>query len=404
MPFDDGLDDEDEPAYRPPLPPDDRLWRHPSEVAGGTGAAPATVPAAPARAHATRTWLIALVSGVVGALLAASLVAVAGGFDDGRTIHVIEREAAPVSPLRDDGRPLSVTDVAERVRPAIVQIVVQTAAGRGSGSGVLFRSDGHILTNEHVTQGTKHLTVVLSDGRRVDGEVIGKDADTDIAVVKIDGGPYPTAILGTATLLRTGDGCIAIGSPLGLAGGPSVSVGVVSALGRSVEAQGAHLYDMIQTDAAISPGSSGGALLDSSGAVIGVTTAIAVSDAGAEGVGFATPIDIARSVASELIMTGKATHVWLGVEGSDLDQATADQLRLIGGAAIKDVVDGSPAATAGFEPGDVIVAVDGAAVKTMAGLVVALRTHEVGDKVTLTYLRDGAQHDVVVTLRERPSS
>jgi serine protease Do len=399
MPFDDGLDDEDEPAYRPPLPPDDRLWRHPSEVAVETAVAP---PARPS--YATHAWLITLVSGLVGALLATSLVAVAGGFEDGRTVHVVEREAAPVSPVRDDGQPVSVTDVAERVRPAIVQIMVQTATGRGSGSGVLFRDDGHILTNEHVTQGSRHLTVVLADGRRVDGEVIGRDADTDIAVVKIDGGPYPTAILGTATLLRTGDGCIAIGSPLGLAGGPSVSVGVVSALGRSVEAEGEHLYDMIQTDAAIAPGSSGGALLDRAGAVIGVTTAIAVSDAGAEGVGFATPIDIARSVAAELIETGRATHVWLGVEGADLDQKTADELHVVGGAAIKRVLDDSPAAAAGFEPGDVVVAIDGTAVKTMAGLVVALRTHEVGDRVALTFLRDGRQRDLTVTLRERPSS
>lgn len=399
MPFDDGLDDDDEPAYRPPLPPDDRLWRHPSEVAS----APTVVPAG-RTSRSTRAWPVALVSGLVGALLATSLVAVAGGFEDGRTVHVVEREAAPVSPVRDDGQPVSVTDIAERVRPAIVQIMVENAAGRGSGSGVLFRDDGHILTNEHVTQGSKRLTVVLADGRRVDGEVIGKDADTDIAVVKIDGGPYPTAILGTATLLRTGDACIAIGSPLGLAGGPSVSVGVVSALGRSVEAEGQLLYDMIQTDAAISPGSSGGALLDRSGAVIGVTTAIAVSDAGAEGVGFATPIDIARSVAGELITTGKATHVWLGVEGADLDQATADQLQLVGGAAIKRVLDDSPASVAGFEAGDVVVAVDGSTVKTMAGLVVALRTHKVGDRVTLTYLRDGRQRDVTVTLRERPSN
>jgi S1-C subfamily serine protease len=246
--------------------------------------------------------------------------------------------------------------------------------------------------------------VVLSDGRRVEGEVVGKDADTDVAVVKIDGGPYPTAILGTATLLRTGDGCIAIGSPLGLAGGPSVSIGVVSALGRTVDADGEHLYDMIQTDAAIAPGSSGGALLDRAGAVIGVTTAIGVSDAGAEGVGFATPIDIARSVAAELIATGKATHVWLGVEGADLDQATADQLQLVGGAAIKRVVEGSPADGAGFRPGDVIVSVDGSPVKTMAGLVVALRSHRIGDKVKVGYLRGGTPHDVVVTLEERKPS
>jgi S1-C subfamily serine protease len=160
---------------------------------------------------------------------------------------------------------------------------------------------------------------------------------------------------------------------------------------------------MIQTDAAISPGSSGGALLDRSGTVIGVTTAIGVSDAGAEGFGFATPIDIARSIASELIATGKATHVWLGVEGSDVDQATADRLEVVGGAVVKRVVDGSPAASAGFKSGDVIVAVDGNAVRTMASLVVALRSHKVGDRVKVSFMRDGDRHDLTVALQERKS-
>src|SRR5439155_919313 len=160
------------------------------------------------------------------------------------------------------------------------------------------------------------------------------------------------------------------GSPLGLAGGPSVSVGGLSALGRSLDAGTHHLYDMIQTDAAISPGSSGGALLDHGGAVIGVTTAIAVSDAGAEGLGFATPIDIARSVAEELIETGRASHVWLGVEGSDVDEETAGKLGLHGGAAVKRVVDSSPAKAAGLAAGDVIVSIDDKPVTTMAALVV----------------------------------
>jgi S1-C subfamily serine protease len=404
MPFDDGLDDDDELAYRPPLPPDDRLWRHPSELP--PDAPPVVVPAPRGDDHErpARTWAIALVSGLTGALLATGLAAVAGGFDRARTVQVVERQAAPVSPVRGELAPSSVTEVAERVRPAIVQILVQTAKGNGAGSGVLFRDDGHILTNNHVTEGAQQLTVVLADGRHLDGKVVGHDTDTDIAVVKVDGEKFPTAVLGTATMLRTGDGCIAIGSPLGLAGGPSVSVGVVSALGRSVEADDEHLYDMIQTDAAISPGSSGGALLDRSGSVIGVTTAIGVSDAGAEGIGFATPIDIARSIASELIATGKATHVWLGVEGSDVDQETADQLKLVGGAVVKRVVGGSPAATAGFKSGDVIVAVDGTAVRTMAALVVALRSHKVGDRVKVSYVRDTDRRDVTVALEERTSS
>src|SRR5205085_6266330 len=143
-------------------------------------------------------------------------------------------------------------------------------------------------------------------------KVVGSDPENDVAVLKVDGGPFPVATVGTAADLHVGQPAIAIGSPLGLAGGPSVTVGVVSALHRRIEARsGPPLLDMIQTDAPISPGSSGGALLDADGAVIGITTAVAVSEVGAEGLGFATPIDLARSAAEQLIATGKVVHVWL---------------------------------------------------------------------------------------------
>jgi S1-C subfamily serine protease len=159
---------------------------------------------------------------------------------------------------------------------------------------------------------------------------------------------------------------------------------------------------MIQTDAPIAPGSSGGALLDDGGAVIGITTAIAVSDVGAEGLGFAVPIDIARSVADQLIKTGKVTNVWLGVEGNDLDGATANDLDVDGGALIGRVKAGSPAEQAGLTPRDVVVAVDGKPVGSMGALVVALRSHRPGDRVTLHVLRDGKRQEMPVTLAERP--
>src|SRR4051812_28439710 len=258
MGFDDGGLEDDEPVFRPPLPPEDRLWRHPSEVgaeAGLTGGTP-VVPAA--RRHAApRRWPLALVSGLVGALLATGLTIAAGRLDEPREKVVVERQgpARLVSGTVQD----EVVAVAERIRPAIVQLLVDRTSGQASGSGVIFQSDGHVLTNAHVVSGAKTATVILSDGRNLEGTVVGTDADTDIAVLKVDGGPFPTAPLGSATKLRAGEECIAIGSPLGLAGGPSVSVGVVSALGRSLDTEGdKHLYDMIQTDAAISPGSSGG--------------------------------------------------------------------------------------------------------------------------------------------------
>jgi S1-C subfamily serine protease len=404
MGFDEGGPEDDESAFRPPLPPEDRLWRHPSEVgaeAGLTGAGETEVPDAPGKS--SRTWAVALVSGLVGALLATGLAIAAGRVDKPREKVVVEREAPArlaVGNVRD-----GVVEVTERARPAIVQLLVDRSSGQASGSGVIFQSDGHVLTNAHVVSGSKTATVILSDGRNLEGRVVGTDADTDIAVVKVDGGPFSTASLGSATKLRAGEECIAIGSPLGLAGGPSVSVGVVSALGRSLDTEGdKHLYDMIQTDAAISPGSSGGALLDKSGTVIGITTAIAVSDAGAEGLGFATPIDIARSVAQELMTTGKATHVWLGIEGADIDTATAKKLDVAGGAAVKRVVADGPADKAGMAAGDVITMVDGRRVTTMASLIVALRSRKLGEVVSVTYLRDGEHRTVRVPLQLRPAN
>jgi S1-C subfamily serine protease len=161
---------------------------------------------------------------------------------------------------------------------------------------------------------------------------------------------------------------------------------------------------MIQTDAPIAPGSSGGALLDNTGAVIGITTAIAVTEVGAEGLGFATPIDLARSVADDIIETGSAHHVWLGIEGIDLDHATADELSVAGGARIHKVVDGSPAALAGLEEDDVIVSVEGEDVESMSALIVALRSHDPGDKVHIGYVRDGQRGTMVLELSERPES
>jgi S1-C subfamily serine protease len=323
---------------------------------------------------------------------------VAGGFKDRTVTHKsVEREAATAlsAGRAGNGSNANIVDIAERVRPAIVQLEVEGNDLKGSGSGVLLRSDGHVLTNQHVIDGADKITVVMADGREFSGKLLGGDPDTDIAVVKIDGGNFASATLGSASNLKVGNQAIAIGSPLGLAGGPSLSVGVVSALGRQVESRdGPPLLDMIQTDAPIAPGSSGGALLDSGGNVIGITTAIAVSDVGAEGLGFATPIDIARDVAEQLITTGKVVHVWLGIEGED---ATGNS-----GALVRRIRDGSPAAEAGVKERDVITSVEGKRVSSMSALVVALRTRKPGQVVTIELLRDGKPVQVKVTLVERP--
>ncbi|MGH9190218.1 MAG: S1C family serine protease [Acidimicrobiales bacterium] len=392
-------------SFHSPLPPDDRLWRHPSELGR------LVPPPAERRRLAPVLVITALVAGLASAGLV--LVAVSLVDADGRTIRPFERQLVqPVATSRPSLQAktipagagvASVEEIAERVRPAIAQ--VRTGGGGGpSGSGVIFRSDGHLLTNAHVVEGAQAINVVLSNGRELPARLVGLDPDTDAAVVKIDGDAFPVATLGSAADLRVGQQAVAIGFPFGLAGGPSVTVGVVSALHRDVRARTSSrtLFDMVQTDAPIAPGSSGGALLDGSGSVIGITTAIAQGETGSESFGFATPIDMARTVADQLIRFGRVTSTWLGIQGNDLDGATANDLDVDGGALVSEVKPDSPAERGGLVERDVIVEIDGRRVPSMGQLVVALRERRPGAPVTLGVVRDNQRRAVKVVLAERP--
>jgi S1-C subfamily serine protease len=389
--------DDGEPFRRPP-DLDDRVWRHPSEVA--QDAAPRRRPSTKAYAP-LNLWSVALVSALGASLLTAGLLVAVGGIT---TRHEAPRTATDVATAPSTGVD-AVVGIAERARPAVVQVRAEGPGGTVSGSGVIFRSDGQVLTNAHVVDGATSVDVVLAGGRHLSGRIVGSDSLTDAAVVKVDGGPFPVADLGSAADLKVGQTAVAMGSPLALAGGPSVTVGVISALHRSVRTPAnMSLVDMIQTDAPISPGSSGGALLDGHGRVIGITTAIAVSEVGSEGLGFATPIDVARSVADELITTGRATHAWIGIEGTDLDGATAVDLDLDGGAMVNAVKPATPAEAAGLAASDVIVALDGVPVLSMGALVAALRDHRPGDVVTVDVVRDHKRSTRTLTLAERPAT
>jgi serine protease Do len=384
-------DDEPQPFRQPP-PPDDRLWRHPSEMG---------VKRPSAR---RQLWAVAIASALAASVLSTGLAVVAGNLlksDGDRPTRAVDTSGVLPAPTGAAGR-ADVVAIADRVRPAIAQLKVER--GRtGSGSAVMFRSDGYLLTNAHVVDGATSVTVILSTGRELPAQVVGSNADTDTAVVKVDGGPYPVADLGSTADVKVGQEAIAIGSPLGLSGGPSVTVGVVSALHRTVRTRlGQSLMDMVQTDAPIAPGSSGGALLDAGGRVIGITTAVATTDAGAEGFGFAVPIDNARWVADQLIATGKVVMVWLGVEGADLDGTTARELDVDGGALVERVKADSPAERAGLAPRDIIVALDGKAVTSMGMLAVAVRSHRPGDVLTLDVVREKQHHGLKVTVVERP--
>jgi len=378
-------DDIDGPSTTPWISPDDRLWRHPSEVGF----------LRTARDVKPTPWSLGLLSGSIGALLVFGLMAVAGLF---RPPSVLEERAVAL-PMPSNAAEVDIPTLAARARPAIVKVEVRSASGESSASGVIFRSDGHVLTNAHVVEGASELIVQTADGERVPGRVVGGDPDTDLAVVKIDGTDMPVVTLGRSTGLRVGETAIAIGSPLGLDGGPSVSVGVISALSRSVRGEdGKPLLDMIQTDASIAPGSSGGALLDRTGAVIGITTAIAIdSRVGGESLGFATPVEVARDVAHQLIETGHVVHAWLGIEGDDVVGMGVGR----DGALVRQVLPDSPAEKAGILAGDVITSIQGKPVKSMLMLMVNLRAYSPGDAVEVELARNGELSKVRAVLMER---
>jgi S1-C subfamily serine protease len=396
--------EEDEPFF-PWLPPDDRLWRHPSELSSGQ--VPPTMSAF-GRRWDRRVWGAALLAGVIGAAAASGVIVWLGAIGGPTTVvrpieQVADQVTSDITPASNP-KESDVVTIADQVRPAIVELMVDGNQGKATGSGVIFRSDGYALTNYHVVEGANSIMAVTSDGRQVKCRLVGADAETDIAVVKLQGvATRRVATLGTAGDLKVGELAIAIGSPLGLAGGPSVTVGVISALGREVDASsGPQLLDMIQTDAPIAEGSSGGALIDPDGDVVGITTAVAVNDQGPQGLGFATPIDTARDAADQLISGHRVTHVWLGVSGADIDGATANQLGIAGGAVVEQVAGNSPAAKAGLEVSDVITQVDGRGVSSMGSLMADLAAHRPGDWVSISFMHNNRMHTTTTQVIERP--
>jgi S1-C subfamily serine protease len=346
----------------------------------------------------------------------------------------------PAAPRPASGQPaaaapagpggLTVRQVVDQVKPAVVQIVTdQGAAGTdlfgnprggpgtrtGIGSGVIYDQQGHILTNYHVVAGARDMAVALPDGRTFDARVIGTDPDTDLAVIQIQGDNLPAATLGNSDQLAVGDQVVAIGNALGLPGGPTVTTGVVSALGRSIQEPagdqgepGAVLYDVIQTDAAINPGNSGGPLVDMNGQVIGINTMIAgLAEPGvpAQGIGFAIAINSARPVADQLASTGRAVHPYIGIAFQWAGGASVRQLRSAGkqGVLVQRVAPNSPAAKAGLQQGDVITAVDGQPLKEEAALPKYIQKRKAGDTIQLTVVRDDQERTVAVTLANRPA-
>jgi putative serine protease PepD len=356
----------------------------------------------------------------------AGVAAVLGGAVGGLVVHAHEGNNGTVrtvtlgatdDPLASSGTD-SVAAVARRILPSVVSIEVKSGNSGDTGSGIVLSKAGYIMTNNHVVAAVASggsLSVILPNKDKVSAQIVGHpDTVDDIAIIKVSGVPdlIPVA-LGDSNELAVGDTVVAVGSPLGLAG--TVTSGIISALNRPVEAGGEQgvpddVIDAIQTDAAINPGNSGGPLVDLQGRVIGVNSAIASlstegiagGQTGSIGLGFAIPINEAKRIAEQIITQGYATHAIIGVQ---LDATyTGEGAKISTGTSSSGVSSGGPAAKAGLQPGDVIVAVDGERITTADELIVAIRSRVPGQTITLTYLRDGQRHVVSLVLGSRRST
>lgn len=305
---------------------------------------------------------------------------------------------APTSAPPTFGDDASVASVASRVIPSTVAVDTSALLRAGSGSGVVYGEDGYIITNNHVIEDSSDISVVFADGARFPAEVVGTDPITDIGVLLVQRSDLSPISVGSADDLVIGEPAVAVGNPLGLAGGPTVTTGIVSALDRRLQAGGGEdLFGLVQTDAPIAPGSSGGALVDASGRLIGITTAIAVSNVGAEGLGFAVPIDIAIGVANDLIDTGEIRHALLGIVG-ETAWAAQDGAEFPVGVLINEVSANSAYEQAGGQVNDVIVALDGEGVRTLDTLLARLRRLRAADTIPVRILRGDAQMTLNVTM------
>jgi len=302
--------------------------------------------------------------------------------------------------------PDSIAGIAARVSPSVVSIDAQTPQGGDTGSGFFIQSDGTILTNNHVIEGAVtsggSITVNLVNGKSYPATVMGRDGSYDLAVLKIDVTDSPALQLGNSDTIQVGDSVIAIGSPLGLAG--TVTSGIISAKDRPVTSGGGtgqnSFINALQTDAAINPGNSGGPLVDANGAVIGVNSAIAslgsnfASQSGSIGLGFAIPINQAKKTAEQIIKTGKATYPIMGISVDTTFSGTGARITTLGSG----ILAGGPAAKAGLRAGDIIIELDGKSIANSDELVVAIRSHNVGDRVTVKYLRGSLTLSASITL------
>ena len=332
------------------------------------------------------------------------------------TITETIKEKELVMPRVDSTEIVSIAELATKT---IVQVQVGTLSddgeflSAGGGSGVVISNEGLIMTNHHVIDGSTEVRVIFEDGRMYEASIIGSDRLTDIGLVKIVASNLIPISIGNSDKMLVGDLAVAIGHPLTLGAAPTVTTGVVSALERRLDVGGdlmgssVTLFGLIQTDAPITRGSSGGALINKNGELIGITTAIATADVGAEGLGFAVPINLALNIAEDLIKDGEILHAFLGILGAQHFDIAEDGARIFSGVYIQELYGPGgelfAIGKAGAQPGDVIKKINGKTVKTLDGLITILRTKRAGQQVEIEIVRESQVITLVFELDLRPS-
>jgi putative serine protease PepD len=375
---------------------------------------------APNRSHRTRNLVIAacagcaVVGGVIGGVIANAINSPSSSSSANAATTGQNTSASSSQPTDSV---CDVSQIAKDVLPSVVTISASGAAGSGTGSGEVIKSDGYILTNNHVIAPAASggsLQVLFSDGKTATATLVGRDVVTDVAVIKVDETGLPAIAIGKSSTLIVGQPVVALGAPLGLSS--TVTSGIVSALGRTIEVPGennknALLLNAIQTDAAINPGNSGGALVNCNGDFVGIPSAGATvpsssgeSSGGSIGLGFAIPSDTAISLADEIISTGRVSHAYLGLAATPVPPATAASNGVSPGLYVTVVDPTGPAQAAGLRVGDIITTIDGQPATSTDQLVTLTLTKKPGDKVDIGYQRDGRSATTTITLGTQPGS
>ncbi len=400
-----------QPAY--PGQPGYQPMQHTQQLPGVEGYYPPATVAADERTKPRRGRLLlltALIAALLGGGVGGGIVA-AADHNDGNSVNtglrITNATGAPAAQV--DG---TIGAAAAKIRPSVVTIGVRGGQQSGTGSGVIIRQDGYILTNDHVVSigsGAGAIQVILADGRTSSAKIVGRDTSDDLAVIKVDGlDNLAAATFAKSSSLTVGQAVVAVGAPLGLS--DTVTSGIVSNQARPVRAgdKDQAVFEAVQTDAAINPGNSGGPLVDLNGSVVGINAAIAsdnsggglqipgqpAQQAGNIGIGFAIPSDEASRIAGELIATGRATHAVLGVEVGGSAGTTSS----LPGVPLHSVTAGGVAAKAGLKAGDIVTSIDGQRVTDPDALIAAVRNHAPGQQVKISYLRNGKSSDLEVTL------